>query len=464
MISRDSKIIRYREPFRFNIGIVLFGFILLYLVWNIISLALRDKIAYFEVTDKTSMPLMDTFDALILRSEKVTYADTDGYVNYYLQNGSRAASGDIICSVDEDGAYNNLLHNGLSPQQDLTGADFTQMKSALLSYSLNSDNNDYTTILDLKYGIESRLLSIMMLADDESLGIPGMDQALLHVVSAPDAGLVEYTVDGMEYFDPASVTAEVFDQVMHKPETTVSGSFVSRGEPLFKQVVSDTWSMIIPLNSSQAERYSRSSQLNVEFPDLGISTSCHVNVFFGADGLFYANLSLSRYLPLFSDRRFTSIHISESSKKGFLLPKSSIGTLDCYVIPKNFSKDRSDNYSPQFVALNKEDILAVGATIKTRAVRITDDAYYIDPSSIEAGTTIKALDSQLTFTVSETAGVEGVFCINKGYARFCPVNILDKDDSYVIVQAGSASGIAVSDRILTNFDASLNDKILSRSG
>ena len=70
----------------------------------------------------------------------------------------------------------------------------------------------------------------------------------------------------------------------------------------------------------------------------------------------------------------------------------------------------------------------------------------------------------MTFTVSETAEVEGVFCINKGYARFCPVNILGKDETNVIVQAGSASGIAVRDRILTVFDASLNDKILARSG
>ncbi|MBP5291855.1 MAG: hypothetical protein J6Y90_04490 [Lachnospiraceae bacterium] len=464
MISRDSKIIRYRVPFRVNIGVVLFACILLYLVWNIVSLALHDKIAYFVVTDKTSMSLVDSFDALILRDERVTYSNADGYVNYYLQSGGRAASGDIICSVDEKGDYNNLLHNGLSPQQSLTGADFTQMKSALVSYGLNPDKNDYSSILDLKYGIESRLLSIMMLADDESLVYPGIDQGMLHVMNASDAGLIEYTVDGMEYYDPTTVTAEIFEHVVNKPETVVSGSFVSRGEPLFKQVVSDTWSMIIPLTSSQAERYSRSSLLNVEFPDLGISTYVRVNVFFGADGLFYANLSLSRYLPLFSDRRFTSINISESSEKGFLIPKTAIGNLDCYVIPKIFSVDKSDNYTPQFVATDPNDILKVGSTIRTRAVKITDDAYYIDPSSISAGTKIKALDSQMTFTVSETAEVEGAFCINKGYARFCPVNVLGKDDSYAIVQAGSASGIAVSDRILTVFDASLNDKILSRSG
>ena len=170
MISRDSKIIRYRTPFHINIGVVLFSFMLLYLVWNIVSLALHEKIAYFEVADKTSISQVDSFDALILRSEKVTYSIADGYVNYYLQNGSRAASGDIVCSLDEKGDYNNLLHNGSLPQQSFTGADFDQMKSALVSYSLKSDKNDYTTLLDLKYGIESRLLSIMMLADDESLG------------------------------------------------------------------------------------------------------------------------------------------------------------------------------------------------------------------------------------------------------------------------------------------------------
>ncbi len=463
MISRDSKIIRYRTPFHINIGVVLFSFMLLYLVWNIVSLALHEKIAYFEVADKTSISQVDSFDALILRSEKVTYSIADGYVNYYLQNGSRAASGDIVCSLDEKGDYNNLLHNGSLPQQSFTGADFDQMKSALVSYSLKSDKNDYTTLLDLKYGIESRLLSIMMLADDESLGYSGFDQGMLHAVNASDAGLIEYTIDGMEYFDPSSVTLETFENTVYKPETIVSGRYVTKGEPLFKQVVSDAWSMIIPLTSSQAERYSRSSVLSVEFPDLGISTFARVNVFFGADELFYANLSLSRYLPLFSDRRFTNINISESTEKGFLLPGTAVGSLSCYVVPKFFSSDRGDNYTPTF-AVPDPDPLKVGGTFRARAVKITDDAYYIDPSTIEAGTVIKAFDSQMTFTVSETAEVEGVFCINKGYARFCPVNILGKDETNVIVQAGSASGIAVRDRILTVFDASLNDKILARSG
>lgn len=447
-MGRDSKVIRYPRPKGFNIGIAVFAVVLIYLAWNTASYALRDKIEYYEVTQKQSLASVDTFRALILRTERVSLAGNDGFVNYYIRGGSRAAVGDIICSIDETGGYNDLLRSGQLSQNTISGADFEQLKSALLSYSLSADKNNFSYLYDLKYSLESKLISQLGVSSGEA--VADVDSSRFHAVTSSYAGLVDYTLDGYEGMAAEDVTADVFERGNYTSTNLVSRTEVSAGDVLFKTVTSDTWTMIVPLTSEQAERYSKASTLNAEFPDKRLSTYVRVNVFSGTDGLFYAKFTLSRFLPSFLDQRFTSVNISTEHQEGLVVPVSAVGEYDCYVIPRAFAQNPKSS-SPVFMVTGPSGDDSLGEVISPRVVAVSEDNYYVDPESIPDGSVIQAYESFQTFTVSEKEALTGVYCVNRGYAQFMFVQVLDEDSEWVILQDGLQYSLTLQDRILKDF-------------
>ena len=89
----------------------------------------------------------------------------------------------------------------------------------------------------------------------------------------------------------------------------------------------------------------------------------------------------------------------------------------------------------------------------------TDDVYYIDSEDIAKNTVILKPNSQETYTVgADTATLQGVYNINKGYAVFKQIYILCESDEYYIVESGNSYGLANYDHIaLVGKDVREND-------
>ncbi|MCI6731085.1 MAG: hypothetical protein MR487_01970, partial [Lachnospiraceae bacterium] len=56
--------------------------------------------------------------------------------------------------------------------------------------------------------------------------------------------------------------------------------------------------------------------------------------------------------------------------------------------------------------------------------------------------------------------LRGVYNVNKGYAVFAVVNIIDENDSYCIVQGGTNYGLSVYDHIVLNASTVSEDDLL----
>ena len=74
--------------------------------------------------------------------------------------------------------------------------------------------------------------------------------------------------------------------------------------------------------------------------------------------------------------------------------------------------------------------------------------YYVDKSDLKAGDVLVKPDSQSRFEIKETGSLEGVYSINKGYAVFRQISVLDKNEDYCIVETGTPYGIAQFDHIV----------------
>ena len=107
-MAKKSKILKYRKPLNLNIGMLIFAAIFIYMIFSVYTYLTKEKIQFYEVADGS---IVDDkrYTGIILRQETTEYADSAGYVNYYVREGKRASVNTCIYSIDESGNLSSFL-------------------------------------------------------------------------------------------------------------------------------------------------------------------------------------------------------------------------------------------------------------------------------------------------------------------------------------------------------------------
>ena len=77
-----------------------------------------------------------------------------------------------------------------------------------------------------------------------------------------------------------------------------------------------------------------------------------------------------------------------------------------------------------------------------------ESVYYVDMNDFQEGDVLIQPDSNARYTVGATGTLEGVYCINRGYAVFRKIVIIDQNEEFCIVESGTSYGIAQYDYIV----------------
>ena len=81
----------------------------------------------------------------------------------------------------------------------------------------------------------------------------------------------------------------------------------------------------------------------------------------------------------------------------------------------------------------------------------TDEYYYVDMSEnspLQAGDYLIRPNSQERYQIGNSASLEGVYNINKGYAVFKQIEILNSNEEYHTIRKGTSYGLSVYDHIV----------------
>jgi len=89
-----------------------------------------------------------------------------------------------------------------------------------------------------------------------------------------------------------------------------------------------------------------------------------------------------------------------------------------------------------------------------------DDKYYVDINKFSEGDYIVKKGSTNKYRIEETASLQGVYNINKGYAIFREVKVIADNEEYCIVEDGSTFGLAQYDHIALDANTVSDDQIL----
>ena len=447
----STQIVQYRRPFRLNVGLIMFLVIFIYVLISLISYLTSHKTEVYQVR---SGALADNlvYQGIALRNEIVVNSDYTGTINFYNKEGERIPVGGLAFSVDEAGKITDYLKPDEEPF--LSEEDLQQFRSEAISFSKKFDPGSFANVYDFKSGAVS---SAQKISNRKVLGeIPDLSSTSIHPCYAEQAGEILYFVDNCEDITFENLTVENFDRAGYKKNQITNGSRITAGEPAYKIVSDENWSVAIKVTDpDSAKRLMKEDFVEVRFLKNDHTSWASVDGREDKDGNWLINLSFTNSMENFCMDRFVDVEILSNEKKGLKVPVSSITEGEFFVVPKDYVTKGTNNQQGVLIRYYTDagDAGSSGTQfIPTLPYSETENSYYLDNSVLKECMILEKKDSQDQYTLSKKKTLSGVYYINKGYPDFRQVTVNMQDDEYAIVEPNELYGLQEYDYIVLHAD------------
>lgn len=438
-----SLVTRIKESLSFNIGTIIFGAIFLYMAITLFLYLTTNDVSTYQVV---SGPLAknQTYTGLVIRNEQVITADSSGYITYYARDNAKVKKNGVVYSIGESKT------NPVSIE--LTDSALNTLRREIASFSTNFNLTDYNDIYSFKYELEGSLLQntgISAPATTENGGNATLGNQT--ICSSPTDGIVLYSLDGYEDFNKTTITEADMNQKSYHMTDLKTDERIAAGDPVYKIITDENWSVYIPLTAKQIIQLSDRTSIRVKFLKDGATQVANFLIHTNDDGTYWGELKFSSGMIRYATDRFLDIELVTNAQTGLKIPISSIVHKEFYIIPDTFGTKGGDSDDIGFLIDRKSDKNSSEEEPVVEHLTLyehLDGNYYIDKADINEGDIIIQPDSNNRYVIQETASLEGVYCINKGYAVFRKIIIVDKNDEYCIVETGTPYGIAQFDHIV----------------
>lgn len=443
--NKSSNTIKFQKDFKFNISIVIVIIIFIYVLFHVFSFLTDKNIKVYEVKEGTISDSIQK-DALALRDEEVYYSEKNGTIKYFKKNSSRVGIKSIIYSIDTTGEITNKINN-ITPNTDklnnsMLNGVFNELDSFVEGYS----DSNFIRAGILKDNISSELEQIQndnaldKLDGDIDAAIQSGQYSLYY---APKAGLFMTTIDGFEDVNIENFDMDSFDVDKMNKVTFSSNTNVKEKDPIYKIITGDRWNLLFPVNDSEINTLKDEEYINIRFMQDDYTTYAQSKII-KQGTKDYMSLEFDDSIERYADNRFLTIELLLNNKKGLKIPNSAITTKEFFVIPKNYFMKGNDSNKQGLMVKRSSGNEFINPTIYYE----TDDAYYIDNELIDAKDYILKPNSNEEYRVdTKTDELQGVYNVNKGYAVFKQIVILNQNKEYAIVDKNTNYGISLYDRI-----------------
>ena len=317
--KNSKKIVKYKKYIGINIGTLLFGIVFVYMMVCIVMYLTSTHIAPYEVK-KGSLSGNYKYTALALKSETVVEAPESGAVTYYAREGTEIGKNGVICSINENGTTRTertsassqttesasltestelsesttessaetetttestdekedaLQTTDTSESGTLSAADAKKLCAAAAGYASAFSGQNFQKAYDMKADVESAVLDLYT----EDVYGNADEGSLFNVCRTDGPGIVVYSVDGFEDVKAEDVTTDMFSmKAYHKENLRLNGTAKS-GDPLYKLVTEDNWSLILPIDNKIVSELTDQSSVTIRFLKDGTTADATVWLF-----------------------------------------------------------------------------------------------------------------------------------------------------------------------------------------
>lgn len=442
---RSSKVTRYRRrDSSVNIGTLLFGAIFVYMVICFFLYATAKHITAYEVT-AGSISGNYRYRALAMKTEEVVTATQSGKVTYYAREGAKAGSGMTVCSVSQ------TQESVPAAPVDLSTEDLSDIQATMKSFVLDFDEDSFQNVYDFKADLESYVLQ-------QTQPLDGSSVSLLDQCNAPASGFVVYATDGLENLTEEDLKADLFNANTYKKTNLRLHSSVRAGEPLYTLVTSEDWALYFPLDQQLLTEIGDSSTIRFRFLKDNNTFSADFSIVQNSSG-YFGKISLNTSLVRYVSDRFLEIELLLSRRSGLKIPTSAITEKTFYMIPEDYVIENNDTQNE--ITLLRETFNQDGSSavryITANVYSKEDGFYLVNTDLFEEGDYVQMLNTSKKYRIQpeNVATIQGVYNINKGYAVFREVTVIDENEEFCIVESNNIYGLDAHDRIV--MDASTVD-------
>ena len=452
--TRNRKVTAFGKPISFTPGVLVFLVIFVYMVIMVISYFRQTHITPYEVK-LGSLAINNTYKGVILRNEQVISSDFSGYINYYAREGEKVNAYSMVYTVDSTGKLAEMVNDETTDDSTISNESLTDIRNSISTFAVEFEPEKYIETYNFKYNIEGTVLKLAnnaVLANIDKLRAENYADSI-DFGYAPSSGVIQYSTDGYEELTAETITPEQVDGEGYEKNAMHSNDLISEGDNAYKLITSELWSIIIEIDEERAQSLADTNYIEVRFLRNNYTAWAAVSVL-RQNGRTYAKLDFNNSMITFSSERFVEIELLDNAREGLKIPNSAIVERTFYLIPEEYLTKGGNSGDDGF---NREAYLEDG-TLSTEFVPATiynnvDGNLYVDESVFRIGDYIIKPEDGERYPVSKQASLIGVYNINKGYADFKTITILNQNEEYAIVRSNSEYGLSVYDYIALKGDS-----------
>ena len=456
-----QKVTQYRKPITINPGVLVFLVIFVYIVIMVVSYFRQTHITPYEVK-LGSLAINNTYDGVILRDETVVTSDFSGYINYYARESEKVNAYAMVYTVDSTGKLGEMIKDDSNDGSSLSNESLSDLRNLISQFAVDFKPDNFADTYDFKYKIEGTVLKLAntaVLANIDKLRAENYADSI-DFGYAPQSGVIQYFTDGYEGLTAETITPEQVTGDDYEKNALHSNDLISEGDNAYKLITSELWTIIVEIDEQRAQSLENEDYIEVRFLKNNYTAWAAVSVL-RQNGKTYAKLDFNNSMITFASDRFVEIELLDNAREGLKIPNSAIVERTFYLIPEDYMTNGGNSGDPGF---NKESYLEDG-TLSTEFVPATiynkeDGMLYVDESVFKVGDYVIKPEDGDRYPISKQASLIGVYNINKGYADFKQITILNQNEEYAIVKSNSEYGLSVYDYIALKGDSvSENDFI-----
>lgn len=446
-----------KKIFTLNIGTILFGILFVYMMISMFMYLTANHFTSYQVLNGP-LSRNETYTGLAIHEETVVSSGIGGYINYYAREGTKLNASGIVYGISSQPLQTSNIK--------LETEDLAKVRQQMSSYSYGFRSSNFNSVYSFKSELEGNILqyagvnnTVSSTANTDSSEEGNQDSDSNNTASAmtlgnqtlcrtAEDGIILYSKDGYENITEDNISREDFDQNSYHKEDLKTRDAIEAGSDVYTIITDERWSIYIPLSAKQVTQLNDRQYVRVKFLKDGLSQIGQLSIVEIGSGK-YGKIDFNNGLTRYASDRFLDIELVTNTQTGLKIPISSIITKEFYLVPDSYQTRGGDNnQSAGFLVKTKSGTEFVSATIYEEK----DGNFYVEKSAFEKGTVLVNPDTDDTYVIKDTGNLEGVYCINEGYARFRRISIIDQNEEYCIVEKGTTYGLSQYDHIV--YDAS----------
>ena len=439
-----------QRKIRWNIGMIIFAVIFVYIVINVIIFMGKKKLSVYKVTeDKITNTL--SFTGIAVRDEQLLETSQSGYITYYVEEGKRIKKDGTVFTVDKAKKVQETFAEKveeLLKKSDVMDDDEVSRK--INEYqSVYSDHN-FSEVYDLKYDLKNAILNVnedamkkVIAAVQDSMGTESFQTQ-----KSTSSGVVEFYSDNFDGKKADEIKASDFDQTTYRKKKYNTADKVKKNKVVARINKSEKWEIVIPLKEEQYKMLKDKTEVSVRFlQDQNKATASVETVKKGKN--YFGYLKFNDYAVRFLSERFLEIDVTLDSYKGLKIPNTAIVKKKFYQVPVKYLTKGDNSTTEQFAVRSTDKNGEVTVEQKTYTIYGRSERYcYLDPDEVGENIVGQAMDSNQTFLIEKKKTLQGVYCTNRGYADFKPIDILTQKEDYSSIANDTRQGISAYDFIV----------------